>query len=562
MSEYTPLRTPFSNMSFCPDVPSNALGPNEYNSGLNVEADVRGIKKVFGEVDIATAIPNIALFMDGGFLQNTGDPNAVVWSYIVATRDSSNHGRWYQVKATGAVKNITPGYGANPSAYIDGYTENINITTSWVGNVFFINDGLSAPMYYRATQDEIYYYDAAPNNYIWNYEIGLSPSVTKVVANFMRNYCSPNVGNILIAGNLTKTYASGSVINYPTTVRWSQQFANTGVPTDWSPKLSNVANEVEIPVRGPIIDGFFLGGNFYVCSYWDTVVFSPIAYQSSNAPIFGIRLFNQGRGLFNNNCWSNTDSNVYGVDARDIWVFDGSNFQPLGNQRVRDYFFANINTALDFAGQPYADRMFMVNNTQKNQIEIYYPDKSSTSWCNKMLSWRYDIQVWNAPKDVQYACAGCEGPRWIDASTDYFNLASRTVVYAKGGTASQKLVETSIGNSFSGNTIPVLFERTNVTLVSTDGPVPFSSKVYVHRLMPEISGTGTINITVGGANSTAQTAIYGATGTVSIVTDNPWVTTQQNTFRTIAIKVESNDATNAFNLTAINWQTTVTEDAF
>jgi hypothetical protein len=80
--------------------------------------------------------------------------------------------------------------------------------------------------------------------------------------------------------------------------------------------------------------------------------------------------------------------------------------------------------------------------------------------------------------------------------------------------------------------------------------------------MPEISGSGTINITVGGANSTAQSATYGATGTVSIVTDNPWVTTQQNTFRTIAIKVESNDATNTFNLTAMNWQATITEDAY
>ena len=562
MSDYIPLRTPFSNMSFTPDVPSNALGPNEYNSGLNVEADVRGIKKVLGEVDIITAIPNIALFMDGGFIQAT-DPNTVDWAYIVATRDSSNHGRWYLVRASGYI-NITPGYGANPSAYIDGYTENINITTSWVGNVFFINDGLSAPMWFAKTNSgpEIYYYDAAPTYYVWNYESGSTPAVTKVTANFMRNYCSPNVGNILIAGNLTKTYASGLVINYPTTVRWSQQFANTGVPTSWTPTLSNVANEVEIPVRGPIIDGFFLGGNFYVCSYWDTVVFAPIAYQSSTAPIFGIRLFNQGRGLFNNNCWSNTDSNVYGVDARDIWVFDGSNFQPLGNQRVRDYFFANINTSLDSNGEPYADRMFMVNNTQKNQIEIYYPDKNSTSWCNKMLSWRYDIQVWNAPKDVQYACAGCEGPRWVDATTDYFNLASRAVVYAKGGTSSQKLVETSIGNSFSGNTIPVLFERTNVTLVSTDGPIPFSSKVYVHRMMPEISGSGTVNITIGGANSTAQTATYGQTGVVSIVTDTPWVTTQQNTFRTIAVKVESNDATNTFNLTAMNWQATVTEDAF
>ena len=49
MSSYTPLRTPFVNLSFTPDVPSNALGVSEYNSGLNVEADVRGIKKIFGE---------------------------------------------------------------------------------------------------------------------------------------------------------------------------------------------------------------------------------------------------------------------------------------------------------------------------------------------------------------------------------------------------------------------------------------------------------------------------------------------------------------------------------
>ena len=48
MADYTRLRSPFAGMSFTPDVPSNALGPNEYNSGLNVEADVRGIKKIGG----------------------------------------------------------------------------------------------------------------------------------------------------------------------------------------------------------------------------------------------------------------------------------------------------------------------------------------------------------------------------------------------------------------------------------------------------------------------------------------------------------------------------------
>jgi hypothetical protein len=525
-------------MSFTPDVPSNALGPNEYNNGLNVEADVRGIKKIGGEEEILSTISDMPIFMEGGFRSENQ------WCYIVATRNSSSQGKWFLINSAG-ISNITPGVGGNPSVYLPNYTENINITTSFVGNVFFINDGISNPMYLLPTNTEI---TVTPNDQ-WNYDIG----VNATRAAFVRNFCSPNVGNIMIAGNITKDLAAGSTVNYPTTVRWSQAFANTGVPATWKPTLNNVANEQEIPVRGAIIDGFFLGSNFYVCSYWDTVVFSPIAYQNTTAPIFGIRLFNQGRGLLNNNCWSNTDSSVYGVDSRDIWVFNGSDFAPLGNQKVRDYFFKNLNST-------YSDRVFMVNNTQKNHIELYYPDLTSTGWCNKMLSWRYDINVWNAPKDIANACMATEGPVFTGGA---FKYASRTVAYARGGASSTKLVQTNRGNSFINNApIPALFERNNIVLQTAQGAVPYSSKVYAHRLLPEIAGTGTIDITVGGANSTAQSPIYGPAATVSIVTDNPWVTTQQNNVRTLSVKVESNDATNAWNMTALNWQATVTEDAF
>lgn len=540
MSDYTRLRTPFTNMSFTPDVPSNALGPLEYNSGKNIEADVRSIKKIFGEKLIASTITDMPIFMEGGFRSETS------WVYIVATRNSSSQGKWWMITATG-ISNITPGVGANPSVYLPGYTEDLNITFSWVGNVFFINDTISNPMYFLPTSNEI----TVTPDASWNYDVG----VTSTRAEFVRNYCSPNVGNILIAGNLTKVIG-GTSYNYPTTVRWSQAFANTGYPTTWEPTLSNVANEQEVPVRGPLIDGFFLGGNFYVCSYWDTVVFSPISYQNTTAPIFGVRLLNQGRGLFNNNCWTNTDANVYGIDARDIWVFNGSEFSSLGNQKVKDYFFNNLSPL-------YSQRMFMVNNTQKYQIEIYYPDLTSTGWCNKMLSYRYDLQVWNAPKDIQNACMGTEGPRWVDSTTDYFNLSSRAVVYAQGGISNSKLIETSIGNSFINNAaIDAQFERTNIALQTSDGPVPYSSKVYVHRVLPEMAGTGKINLTVGGANSTQQTPTYGQTGTVIIDTDNPWVTTQQNSVRTVAVKFGSNDATDTWKVSALNLQATVTEDAF
>ena len=102
-----------------------------------------------------------------------------------------------------------------------------------------------------------------------------------------------------------------------------------------------------------------------------------------------------------------------------------------------------------------------------------------------------------------------------------------------------------------------------MTLLDENGqPMPYSSKVYVHRALPEVSGTGTLNITIGGSNSTAQTPVYGQTGVVSIVTDNPWVTTQQNAVRTASIKIESNDATDTWNTTAMNFQATVVQDAF
>ena len=539
MSDYTRLRTPFAGMSFTPDVPSNALGPTEYNNGLNIETDVRGIKKIGGEAAILSAIPGNVVFVDGGFRAQS------VWVFIAATRE----GKWYMITESGIV-NITPGVSANPSAFLSGYSDDVNITTSWVGNVFFINDSLRAPMYFTPTRTEISIYNQAPDNYIWNYE----PDISATRAGFVRNFCSPNVGNILVAGNLTKdSISTGLTTNYPTTIRWSQAFANTGVPASWEPTLSNVANEQEIRVRGPIVDGFFLGANFYICSYWDTVVMTPIAYQSSTAPVFGIRLFNQGRGLIHNNCWSNTDSNVYGIDSRDIWIFDGNEFAPLGNQKVRDYFYSNLNTL-------YSDRIFMVNNTQKNQIEIYYPDLNSLGWCNRMISWRYDLKLWNAPKQIANACNACESPALINST---FKYASRTVTYAQGSTSSSQLIQTNTGNSFINNQpIPVLFERTNLVLQSEKGPVPYSSKVYVHRVLPEIAGTGAIDITIGGANSTQQTPTYGQVGHVTINTDNPWVTTQQNSVRTVSIKVESNDATNAWNLTALNWQATIVEDAF
>jgi len=544
---YVPLRLPFANMSFCPDVPSNALAPNEYNNGYNIETDVRGIKKVDGEQSILSAITGNVIFIIGGFR------NSSVWCYIVAT----TAGSWYLVETSG-ISNITP----TASAYSGAYTANTIITGSWVGQVFFLNDDINPPMYFTQTSNVIGLFDSpdpvTSQTYVWNYESTITPAVTKVTAGFVRNFCSPNVGNILIAGNLIKTIG-GVNYQYPTTVRWSQSFANTGVPATWTPTITNVANEQEVPLRGPIVDGFFLSGNFYVCSYWDTVIFSPISYQTYAAPIFGISLFKQGRGLLNVNCWDNADDIVYGVDSRDIWAFDGTNFTNLGNQRIKNYFYENLNSN-------YTNRVHLVNNTHKYQIEIYYPSLNSTGYCDQMISYRYDLKIWNPPKTINNSAMAIESPVYTSGS---FNLSSRTTVYAPNtGSGSCTLVQTGQGTSFSGNAISTLFERDNMTLLDEQGqPITYPHKLYVHRLFPEVTTTTPsvnpqITITLGGASSVGQPPFFGDPEVVNIVTSNPWVTTTQNDVRTVALKISSIDTNSTWNISAMTFLSTIVEDSF
>ena len=482
------VRIPFQKMSYTPDVPSTALQPNEYNSGQNVETDVRGIRSMAGDQEILATVPGTPTFITGGFrLQGN------FW-FIVATTE----GIWYASDGVTDWYDITPG-----GVPIVGYAQNTNITEAWNGTIPFFNDTVGAPMFWPdevgailvqysnlilpANIDDIVYIDpttqqiqlvtayaTAPyiagqkivisnvNNffngeftvvssttttidylavpgagypggplgivspaYTWNY----NPNWKSVIANFMRIYSTPNVGSILVAGNLTATLLDDTTINFPVTVQWSQAFGLNQAPSTWQPTITNVANQLEVPLRGPALDAFPCNGQFFLCSYWDTVVFSPINYSTTSAPILGIRQFNQGRGMLSSNCWANTDKLVYGIDARDIWVFDGQDFQGLGNQRVKNWFYDQLDPI-------YYDRVFMEVNSQRSQVEIYYPDSDSIGGVpNKMLSYRYDLDCWNSPRDVSSATFSCESPIW-DSEYTYAGPYVNVQFYDPIGTGS------------------------------------------------------------------------------------------------------------------------------
>ena len=705
---YTEVTVPLQKMTFTPDVPSAALGANEYNIGENVETDVRGIRSVLGEEEILGTVPGIPTFVTGGYRQSdyvagTPDPNHLFW-FIVAT----DTGNWYANNGVTGWLDITPiaatGYTKT------GYSQSINITDSWNGTIPIFNDTFNAPFFWPdepgapklvlykqnippkgintitvgtgtctitvgtaynqapfAAGDKILItninnffngiftvvssttttitYTAIPGAaytsggtvsaaYTWNYD----PNWQSVTAGFVRLYSTPNVGNILVAGNLTvvpqrnllcnttntsptvactnatsdlvganvigpgipldtvvlsvsagvsvtlsknaTATAAGVTISFglttklrfPVTVRNSQAFGLNQAPTTWEPTNLNVANEVEVPVRGEVLDGWPANGQFYLNSYWDTVVLSPLNYSTTNAPILGIRLFNQGRGMLTANCWANTDSSVYGIDSRDIWVFDGNTFRGIGNQRVKHYFFDQLNPA-------FVDRIYVECNTEKNQVEIYYTDMDAdpvTGVPNKMISYRYDLDIWNPPRFVSKASYACESPVWYyddTTATWLYNKASRGMVYAKGAT-SKKLIQKDIGFRFvDDQVINSTFRRDNMKLTKD-----YSTKVLVHRVLPEIVNlngnnveidptvnpelVGNVEFKIEGANSVGQQPIFQVSQALTTDTDYPWVQINSNAHRVDTIEI-TNDSTTpdtVWMCTSLSFQVSETED--
>jgi len=270
---YTEVTVPLSKMTFTPDVPSAALGANEYNIGENVETDVRGIRSALGELEILGTVPGTPTYITGGYRQSDYIPGTVddahrFW-FIVAT----DAGNWYANNGVSGWLDITP-IAATGFTKV-GYSQAINITDSWNGTVPIFNDTVNAPFFWPdepgapklvlykqnippkgisnitvgtgtctitvsnayttvpfAAGDKILItninnffngtftvvsattttitYTAVPGAaytaggtvsaaYTWNY----NPNWQSLTAGFVRLYSTPNVGNILVAGNLT-----------------------------------------------------------------------------------------------------------------------------------------------------------------------------------------------------------------------------------------------------------------------------------------------------------------------------------------------------------------------
>ena len=190
-----------------------------------------------------------------------------------------------------------------------------------------------------------------------------------------------------------------------------------------------------------------------------------------------------------------------------------------------------------------------------------------------MLSYRYDLDTWNAPRDVTSATFSCESPIWTYDGVNWVqNEGSRTVVYAQGVGEETQLIQKDQGYSMAnGDPITSGFRRDNIKLLPD-----YSGKLMVHRLLPEAinlndnglpispgatpSLEGTISVQVEGSNSVGQPVQDLNSEGVAINTDYPWVQISQNAHRVNSLELGNTSTTNIWMCSATTWQYTQVED--
>jgi hypothetical protein len=216
--------------------------------------------------------------------------------------------------------------------------------------------------------------------------------------------------------------------------------------------------------------------------------------------------------------------------------------------------------------------VFVENNTERYQIEIYYPDHDSADgWCNRMISYRYDLDCWNAPREVYQASQATEAPVYelFPDSTLGFNAASRTIVYCSGvdDSTTNRLIQKDRGFEFiGGQPITSEFRRDDLHLLKD-----YSEQLMVHRILPEVNSintagltdtsVGNITIQLGGSDSVGQAVTFKTAVNMPIDTSNPWCQINQNVYRINSVRITNTSDVTAWICPAVTWQFTRVQDS-
>ena len=255
------------------------------------------------------------------------------------------------------------------------------------------------------------YTDTATNTtviVIGGLSVGDSVKVVIESRNIVNVRCGilESFGDILVAGDLTELDSTNNAIirRLSGVVRTSDVAVPGSVPNNWNPFASGVstADEFTLSETNVIKDMKSLQSNMYIYST-DSIHVMRLT-GNINAPVSFSPVTDE-YGILTTGGVIEYDGKHFVIGSNDIYVFAGNpgDIQSLSDQRVRQYFFNNLNPI-------HEQQLFTLQNHQENEIWICYPTLASFAGeCDEALIWNYRDNAWTV-RDLDSVTAGDIGP--------------------------------------------------------------------------------------------------------------------------------------------------------
>ena len=181
-------------------------------------------------------------------------------------------------------------------------------------------------------------------------------------------------------------------------VHWSTPADPGTVPVTWDiTKPDYGAGQVELSeTPGAIIDGLSLRDTFQI--YKDDGIWSMTF--TGDRYLFNFRVVTTSYGLFARNCVCDVGGRHVFIGDGDIYIYDGTNFNSIADERVKDLFFNDVS-------KTYRERCFVTYYERTGEVWVCYPSAENIS-CNKALVWNSRDNTWSS-RELPGVTAGTFG---------------------------------------------------------------------------------------------------------------------------------------------------------
>jgi hypothetical protein len=486
-----------------PDQQPYDVEMTQFVAGNNVQMFNGRIGKSLGHVDV-TAVANAPTHVAGWFADSNN-------TLVIGTTNNL-----YRYNGS-TVSNVTA------AAYPSGYSNSPRWQTAQLGTGFLANNGSDRPQYMTVTGTAFADIANWPTN--------------------LRTTCIRQYLSFLVMVG----YTDGST-EYPYTVRWSDEFDPTSVPSSYDiTSTTNLAGESIMGGRfGRLVDCLPLAGTNIVYAEKGAYAMSYIG-----APlVFAFReLFDDG-GIITRGAVCVFDNRHFVVGRDDIYIHDGSSKQSVCDRRTKETFFSAIADTRS---------VFVVHDPSANEIWVGYADKNSTNaeTANRAMVWNYSNDAWTF-RDLPNVRSMCVGPAiggggagtgatwdelnvvwdswsllWSDLGAD--TQARNSRLFSAGYGAS-KLYAHNETYGAAGAAYTSFVETTKIDL-DTVLQRPTQRLLQIKRILPQMKGSGTVTFRVGSSNSPQGPVAWKTEKAYDV--ENDYKVDTRVTGRYLALRIES-----------------------